>query len=45
MKPKNQDKNDKMSEIDDKILKNFDIKKVGSFLINLYDLLLLVMKK
>ncbi|XP_037028876.1 extracellular signal-regulated kinase 7 [Bradysia coprophila] len=27
MKPKNQDKNDKMSEIDDKILKNFDIKK------------------
>lgn len=31
MKPKNQDKNDKMSEIDDKILKNFDIKKVGIF--------------
>lgn len=31
MKPKNQDKSDKMSEIDDKILKNFDIKKVGTF--------------
>lgn len=31
MKPKNPDKNDKMSEIDEKILKNFDIKKVGEF--------------
>lgn len=34
MKPKIQDKNNKMSEIDDKILKNFDIKKVCNFFKN-----------
>lgn len=33
MKPKNQEKNDKISEIDDKILKNFDIKKVRVYLL------------
>lgn len=36
MKPKNQDKHDKMSEIDDKILKNFDIKKVGPIFVLLF---------